>query len=67
MDPYGIGAIATEFLVANVGMAKFVGIYTQIGTGKTFEQAFKASTGVSLADFYLMFEDSRSVLGAPRG
>ena len=67
MDPYGIGAIATEFLVANVGMAKFVGVYTQIGTGKTFEQAFKASTGVALADFYLMFEDARDVLGAPRG
>ncbi len=67
MDPYGIGAIATEFLVANVGMAKFVGIYSQIGRAKTFEEAFKASTGVTLADFYLMFEDARAVLGAPRG
>ncbi|MEY4060548.1 MAG: hypothetical protein RIQ31_210 [Actinomycetota bacterium] len=67
MDPYGIGAIATEFLVANVGMAKFVNVYAQIGTGKSFKDAFKAATGVALSDFYLMFEDSRAVLGAPRG
>ena len=67
MDPYGIGAIATEFLVANVGMAKFVNVYAQIGTGKSFKDAFKAATGVALSDFYLMFEDARAVLGAPRG
>ncbi len=67
MDPYGIGAIATEFLVANVGMAKFVNVYAQIGTGKSFKDAFKAATGVALSDFYLMFEDSRAVLGAPKG
>jgi hypothetical protein len=66
MDPYGIGAVATEFLVANVGMAKFVNVYAQIGTGKSFKDAFKAATGVALSDFYLMFEDARATLGAPR-
>jgi hypothetical protein len=67
MDPYGIGAIATEFLVAHVGMKKFVAIYREIGTGKTLAKAFFSATGVSLNDFYLMFEDARATLGAPRG
>lgn len=67
MDPYGIGAIATEFLVAHVGMKKFVAVYREIGTGKSFAKAFAAATGVSLNDFYLMFEDARATLGAPRG
>jgi hypothetical protein len=67
MDPYGIGAIATEFLVANVGMKKFVSVYREIGAGKSFAKAFNDATGVSLNDFYLMFEDARDSLGAPRG
>lgn len=67
MDPYGIGSIATEFLVAHVGMKKFVAVYREIGTGKTFAKAFNDATGVSLNDFYLMFEDARATLGAPRG
>ncbi len=67
MDPYGIGAIATEFLVANVGMKKFVAVYREIGAGKSFAKAFNDATGVSLNDFYLMFEDARDSLGAPRG
>ena len=67
MDPYGIGSIATEFLVAHVGMKKFVAVYREIGAGKTFAKAFHDATGVSLNDFYLMFEDARAVLGAPRG
>jgi hypothetical protein len=67
MDPYGIGAIATEFLVANVGMKKFVAVYREIGAGKSLAKAFHSSTGVSLNDFYLMFEDARATLGAPRG
>ena len=67
MDPYGIGAIATEFLVAKVGMKKFVAVYREIGAGKSFSKAFNDATGVSLNDFYLMFEDARATLGAPRG
>ncbi|MFM5967507.1 MAG: hypothetical protein ACKOQ8_00515, partial [Micrococcales bacterium] len=66
IDPYGIGMIATEFLVSKVGMTKFVDIYRQIGTGKSFKDAFVAATGVPLNDFYLMFEDARAALGVPR-
>lgn len=64
IDPYGIGEVATEFLVANVGMKKFVDIYRQLGYND-FPTAFEKATGVPLADFYLMFEDARADLGVP--
>ncbi|CAB5050328.1 unannotated protein [freshwater metagenome] len=66
IDPYGIGAIATEFLVANVGMEKFMDIHTNLGKKKSFADSFKTATGVELTDFYTMFEEARPVLGIPR-
>ena len=65
-DPYGIGAIATEFLVANVGIEKFMEVYKNLGKKKKFADAFKTATGVELTDFYSMFEEVRSVLGIPQ-
>ena len=66
IDPYGIGAIATEFLVANVGMEKFMEVYKNIGKKKKFADSFETATGVELTDFYTMFEEVRSDLGIPR-
>jgi hypothetical protein len=65
-DPYGIGAIATEFLVANIGMDKFMSVYNNLGKNMKFPDAFKSATGVELADFYTMFEEVRADLGTPR-
>jgi len=65
-DPYGIGAIATEFLVANVGIEKFMEVYKNLGQKKSFADSFKTATGVELTDFYTMFEEVRPVLGIPR-
>jgi hypothetical protein len=65
IDPYGIGDVATEFLVANVGMKRFIDIYRQLGYND-FPTAFEKATGVPLTDFYLMFEDARSDLGVPQ-
>jgi len=65
-DPYGIGAIATEFLVAKVGMEKFMNIYSDLGKNMKFPEAFKTATGVELADFYTMFDEVRADLGTPR-
>ena len=64
-DPYGIGAIATEFLVANVGMEKFMDIYNNLGKNMKFADAFKSATGVELTDFYAMFEEIRSSIDVP--
>jgi hypothetical protein len=66
IDAYAIGEIAAEFIVANVGMSKMIGIFANLGKGNNFETAFKNSTGVSLADFYAMFEEVRATLGVPR-
>ena len=65
-DPYGIGAIATEFLVANVGMEKFMNVYNNLGKNMKFPDAFKSATGVELVDFYAMFEEIRPTLDTPR-
>ena len=66
IDPYGIGAIATEFLVANVGMEKFMEVYKNLGQKKSFAESFETGTGVELTDFYTMFEEVRPILGIPR-
>ena len=66
IDPYAIGSAGAEFIVANVGMEKFLDIYAQLGTGKVFADAFKAATGVELDDFYSMFEEVRGTLGFPK-
>ena len=66
MDPYGIGSIATEYLVANVGMEKFLNVYREVGKGRSFAVAFQAATSIALADFYSAFELSRASLGVAR-
>ena len=66
-DPYGLGEVATKFIVANVGIEKLLGVYGALGQGKTFAQAFEVGTGVKLDDFYSMFEESRPTLGVPLG
>ena len=66
-DPYGLGEVATEFIVANAGIEKLLGIYAALGQGKSFAQAFESGTGVKLDDFYSMFEESRPTLGVPLG
>lgn len=65
-DPYGIGAIATEYLVANVGMDRFLNVYREVGKGRPFSVAFQNATGISLVDFYSAFELSRSTLGVAK-
>jgi hypothetical protein len=65
-DPYGVGAIATEFLVVNVGMDGLVRVYAEMGRGRTFPDAFATGTGVALVDFYEMFEEVRATLGVAR-
>jgi hypothetical protein len=63
IDPYALGSAGAEFLVANVGMEKFLDIYVQLGKGKSFADSFKDATGVELDDFYGMFEEVRATLG----
>jgi hypothetical protein len=65
--PYNIGALGVEFLVANVGIQNMVDVFRQIGTGKSFPEAFEAATGIELVDYYAMFEEIRPTLGIAIG
>lgn len=65
-DPYGIGYAATEYLIAQVGVEKFLNVYAELGKGKSFERAFSDATGFTLETFYSHFEKNRAALGFPR-
>jgi hypothetical protein len=65
-DPYAIGFAATELLVSQVGVEKFVNVYAELGKGKNFDAAFEQATGIKLVDFYFMFEKARGSLGFPK-
>ena len=61
--PYGIGMLASEFIVASVGMDRFLDVFNQLGTGKPFNEAFATATGLSLEEFYTKFDSMRSQIG----
>ena len=58
-NPYGIGQAAAEYLVASVGMQKVMDVYVKIGAGQTFATAFQDSIGISVDEFYTLFESVR--------
>lgn len=59
LNPYGIGLLAAEYLVASVGIRPVLGIYELLGQGLSFEDAFGQSIGLELEAFYEMFESTR--------
>ena len=63
VDPYAIGYAATEYLVALVGVEKFLQIYKELGQGSSFSSAFEDATGLNLEEFYSHFEEIRAGLG----
>jgi hypothetical protein len=65
-DPYAIGFAATEFLVAKIGVERFVNIYVELGKGKTLDGAFRAQAGIGLDEFFAAFENARGVMGFAR-
>ena len=58
-NPYGIGQAAAEYLVALVGMQEVMDVYVKIGAGQTFATAFQDSIGISVDEFYTLFESVR--------
>ena len=63
LRPYGIGMLACEYIVASIGMDKFLQIFRELGLGKSFPNAFASSTGISLEDFYSKFDLIRPQIG----
>jgi hypothetical protein len=56
--PYTLGRLASEYIVASKGMAKFLDINFNIGRGQDFPSAFENSLGISLKEFYEKFDDN---------
>ena len=55
--------LACEYIVASIGMDKFLQIFRDLGLGKSFPNAFASSTGISLEDFYSKFDLIRPQIG----
>ena len=60
---YNMGLLGSDFLVSIVGFEKFVNIWSEMGKGKVFSDAFQDATGIELKDFYQMFSEIRRNLG----
>jgi hypothetical protein len=65
IDPYGIGRMATEYLVASVGFQKVLDVFASFKETRNFEKSFERATGVSKTLFYEKFESVRTNLGMP--
>ena len=59
-SPYGIGMVASEYLIASVGFEAILKIFELIGTGSSFEESFNEAVGIDLETFYERFETVRS-------
>jgi len=49
---YLFGQVAMEHIVASLGYQPIVDVYLYLAEGKSFEQAFELSIGVTLTEFY---------------
>jgi hypothetical protein len=59
LSPYGIGQVASEFIVASVGMDAFLNIIKYTNELNSFEQGFKKATNLELSEFYKLFDAGR--------
>ena len=56
---YTCGALAIELLASIVGHRHIVDIYTMRRPGQTWQQAFEGAFGISVPDFYAMYDRHR--------
>ena len=57
---YLCGALAIELLASIVGHRHIVDIYTMRRPGQTWQQAFEGAFGISVPDFYAMYDEHRN-------
>jgi ABC-type phosphate/phosphonate transport system substrate-binding protein len=55
-DPYNYGSLATEYIVASVGIEPLMNIWKLAGEGASFEDAFEEALGISVQDFYAAYD-----------
>ena len=58
--PYLLGRVASEYIVASVGMERFLQIFFNVGDGLNFPSAFEKAVGISLDAFYEKFDKNKS-------
>ena len=63
LSPYGIGQVATEFIIASVGMDSFINIFKYTKELNNFSLGFSKATSVELAQFYKLFDQGRVLWG----
>ena len=59
LSPYGIGQVASEFIVASAGMEAFLNIIKYTNELGSFDLGFKKATNIELSDFYKLFDSGR--------
>jgi hypothetical protein len=55
-EPYSYGQLATEYIIASVGIEPLMNIWTLAGQGASFEDAFEEALGISVQDFYAAYD-----------
>jgi hypothetical protein len=55
-DPYSYGQLATEYIIASVGIEPLMNIWKLAGEGASFEDAFEEALGISVQDFYAAYD-----------
>jgi hypothetical protein len=63
--PYGVGRVATEYIVASIGFQKMLDIWADFATTRNFETSFEKVTGISKEAFYTKFDQVRTKVGLP--
>jgi hypothetical protein len=63
LNPYEIGMLASEYLIASAGFQAFFDFYSNLPVTNSFEEAFQKSFGIKLDDFYTAFDKARVNLG----
>jgi hypothetical protein len=63
LNPYEIGMLASEYLIASAGLQPFLDFYSNLPKSKNFDEAFQKSFRISVNDFYLAFDKARANLG----
>lgn len=61
-ENYFSGQRAMEYMVASKGMGAVLEVWENLGEGMNFYQAFEASMGLSLEDFYVKFGEMHTNL-----
>ncbi len=55
-DPYNYGSLATEYIIASVGVEPILDIFRYAGEGASFEEAFEQAIGLSVEEFYQAYD-----------